>query len=155
MVSEKSISRTGRTGRGRFAGGSSAAVGKEPVELRSDRDSRGGCRYMSLGFDGVGDYLGEVFHVLFGGIEGAHPADDAFFFNPHVEKVAGFDFFDGMAWDLNEYSVGFDLPDDLYLRDEADFLFQQASHAIGVFGAAAPEVVREQSFELHGDEAHF
>jgi hypothetical protein len=76
-----------------------------------DGDERGRCRYISLGFDGCGDYLGEIADIFFGGVEGAHPAHDAFFFHPHVEKVAGFDFFDGVAWDLDEYAVGFDGPD--------------------------------------------
>src|SRR5271166_747089 len=108
-----------------------------------------------LCFDGFGDYLGEGSDVVFGGIEGAHPADDAFFFDPHVEEVAGFDFFDGVARDLDEYSVGLDGPDYFDAGDAGDFLFQQSGHAISVLGAAAPEVVREQGFELHGDEAHF
>src|ERR1700722_17469195 len=146
MVREKSISKRGP---------GVPAVGKKPVELLSDRDCRGGCRHMRLGFYGFGDHGGQVPDVFFGGVEGAHPADDAFVLNPHVEEVAGFDFFDGVAGDLDEYAIGLHFPDDFHSGDKADLFFQQASHAIGVFGAAAPEVVREQSFELHGDEAHF
>jgi hypothetical protein len=66
-----------------------------------------------------------------------------------------FDLVDAGAGDLREDAVGLDVPDNLDLRDFFQLGFEQASHAIGVLGAAAPEIASEQGFELHGDETHF
>src|SRR6266851_255076 len=100
-------------------------------------------------------HLRELPDVFLRRVERAHPADDRLLFDPHVEEVTLFYPGDGAGRDLREDAVGFNLPDDLYPRNAADFFFQQASYAIGVLGAAMPEIVGQQSLELRGDEAHF
>src|SRR3979490_415399 len=99
--------------------------------------------------------LGELPDIFFRCVERAHPADDGFLFDPHVEEVTLFDLLDGVSRDLREDAVGFNLPHNLYSWNAADFFFQQASHAIGVLRAAMPEIIGQQSLELRGDETHF
>jgi len=60
------------------------------------------------------------------------------------------DFLDGVARDLREYAIRFHLPHDSDSRNAADFFFQQLGHAVGVLGAAPPEIVGKQRLELRG-----
>ena len=100
------------------------------------------------------DELGEVSNILFGRIERAHPAHDRLLFNPSVEKVAFPNLGNGVAWNLGEDTIGFDLPDDFHCRYSSDLFFQESSHAIGVLSAAPPEIVGQQCLQLNGDETH-
>src|SRR5271155_836522 len=92
----------------------------------------------------------KIANILFRGVERAHPAHDRFLFHPHIEEVVLLDFFDGVTGDLSEHAVGFDLPNNLDSGNASHFLFQQSSHAVGMFGATPPEVVSEQRLELRG-----
>src|SRR3977135_862247 len=85
-------------------------------------------------------HLGELPDIFFRCVERAHPADDGFLFDPHVEEVTLFDPGNGMSGDLREDTVGLNLPDDLYAWDPADFFFQQPRHAICVLSTAMPEI---------------
>src|SRR5580692_3060149 len=96
----------------------------------------------------------KVPNILFCGVERAHPAYDRFLFHPHIEEVVLLDFFYGVTGDLSEDAVGLDLPNNFDSWNAAHFLFQKASHAVGMFGAAPPEVIGEQGLELCGDESH-
>src|SRR4030081_54962 len=98
--------------------------------------------------------LGELPDIFFRCVERAHPADDGFLFDPHVEKVALLNLGDGMGRDFREDPVGFHLPDNLYSWDPADFFFEQPRHAICVLSTAMPEIVGQQRLELCGDETH-
>src|SRR5580704_7032835 len=89
------------------------------------------------------DYPCKIVNIIFGGVERAHPADDRFLFHPHIEKVVLLNFFNRLARNLGEHAVGFNLPNNLDSGNATHFLFQQASHAVGMFGTAPPEVVGE------------
>src|ERR1700691_933430 len=95
--------------------------------------------------DGLVHALCKPSNIFLRGIERAHPADNRFFLNPGVEEVSLPDFFNGVAGNLREDAIGLDFPDDFDAGNAADLLLQRAGSAVGVFSAAPPKIVREQS----------
>src|ERR1700683_5302759 len=88
---------------------------KQPLRARSGT--------LSSPLHCLGDYLGKLSDVVFGGVEGTHPAHNRFFFYPHIKKVLLHNLFDGVARDLDEHAVGLNLPNHSDSRNAADFLF--------------------------------
>jgi len=111
-------------------------------------------RSPGLRFNGVRYGFGEGVDVLFGGVERAHPADNGFFFDPHIKKILLHDLIDGGPGDLRKDAIGFDGPHDSESWDAAEFPFEKAGHAVGMLGVASPEIAGQERLELHRDKAH-
>src|SRR5580698_7091393 len=63
---------------------------------------------------------GKLVDIVFGGVEGAHPAHDRLLLDPHIEEVVPLNLFNGVAGDLSEDAIGLDLPHNFQFRDAAD-----------------------------------